>query len=85
MIRTACRYMEVYDAPLREFEYADLCFELVVSAACFAQLKRHRVATIIAQDYDPGLGVVIPQSVQAVNMEGPFGVLSPGLRRPTKR
>jgi thymidylate synthase ThyX len=72
MIRAACRYMEVYDAPLREFEYTDIYFELVVSAACFAQLKRHRMATVISQDYDPGLGVVIPPSVQAVNMEGPF-------------
>jgi len=72
MIGAACRYMEAYDAPLREFEYADLYFELVVSATCFAQLKRHRMATVVAQDYDPGLGVVIPQSVQAVNMEGSF-------------
>jgi thymidylate synthase ThyX len=47
--------MEFYDFPLREFEYPDLTFELVVSASCYAQLKRHRMATMTAQPYDPEL------------------------------
>ena len=72
MIRTAFRYMKAYDAPLREFEHVDVCFELIVSATCFAQLKRHRMATIIAQDYDPSLGTVVPPAIVAVNMEAPF-------------
>ncbi len=71
-IGAACRYMKAYDTPLREFESADLHFELTVSATCFAQLKRHRMATITTQDYDPALGVVVPPAVQAVGMEAPF-------------
>ncbi len=72
-ITTAFRYMESYDSPLREFETVDLTFDVILSSSCFAQMKRHRMATIISQDYDPALGVTIPPSIREVNMEGPFG------------
>jgi len=58
--------MEFYDFPPREFEHAVLTFELVVSASCFAQLKRHRMATLTVQEYDPALGATIPPSIEAV-------------------
>ena len=64
--------MKAWDAPLREFENVDLQFDLVVSASCFAQLKRHRMATLVAQDYEPALGVTVPPSIAAVGMEAPF-------------
>ena len=38
--------MKAYDAAPREFEHVGLTFELVISATCFAQVKRHRMATI---------------------------------------
>ncbi|MEO0076524.1 MAG: FAD-dependent thymidylate synthase, partial [candidate division WOR-3 bacterium] len=63
-IKTAFKYAEFYDAVLREFEHCYLTFELIVSAACFGQLKRHRIATITAQDYDLNLGVTIPKSIE---------------------
>ncbi|MCD6485901.1 MAG: FAD-dependent thymidylate synthase [Syntrophobacterales bacterium] len=72
IIRTACRNMKSYDLPLREFENADFSFEVTVSATCFAQLKRHRMATMTCQDYDSSLGVTIPASVRAIGMEGRF-------------
>lgn len=72
IIRTACRRMQSYDPPLREFEHAGFLFEATVSASCFAQLKRHRMATITCQEYDPSLGVTIPPSIGAVGMEGRF-------------
>ncbi|MBN2687302.1 MAG: FAD-dependent thymidylate synthase, partial [Deltaproteobacteria bacterium] len=56
VIKTACRLMRSYDVPLREFENADLHFEIIISASCFAQLKRHRMATLSCQEYDPVLG-----------------------------
>jgi len=71
-VKKAFQYMEFYDFVLREFEYIDLTFELVVSATCFAQLKRHRMATITTQAYDPALGVVIPPSVREVGISGEF-------------
>ncbi|MBN2282265.1 MAG: FAD-dependent thymidylate synthase [Deltaproteobacteria bacterium] len=72
IIKTACRRMEAYDSPPREFENADILYELTISASCFAQLKRHRLATITSQQYDPALGVTVPPSIEAVNMNGPF-------------
>ena len=72
LIRTALRRMKAYDAAPRAFEHVGLTFELVISATCFAQVKRHRMATITVQDYDPALGVTIPPSIAAVGMEAPF-------------
>ena len=72
LIRTALRRMKAYDAAPRAFEHVGLTFELVISATCFAQVKRHRMATITVQNYDPALGVTIPPSIAAVGMEAPF-------------
>lgn len=69
---TAFRYLQSYDAVLREFEHVELLFELVISAACFAQLKRHRMATLTTQPYDPALGVTIPARVYEVGRERRF-------------
>jgi thymidylate synthase ThyX len=65
LVKTALGRAEFYDSVLREFEHVDLTFELKVSSTCFAQLKRHRMATLTAQLYDPGLGVVVPPSIEA--------------------
>jgi len=72
LFKSAFTNMKPYDAVLRELENVDLQFELVVSASCFAQLKRHRMATIISQDYDPDLGVTIPAAVRATGNQKKF-------------
>ncbi len=72
IIKTACRHMKSYDAALREFENVELLFELTISATCFAQLKRHRIATITCQDYDPTLGITIPPMIYETGMENRF-------------
>ena len=64
LVRRALGRMEFYDFPPREFEHAELTYDLVVSASCFAQLKRHRMATLTWQRYDPALGVTVPPSVE---------------------
>ncbi len=69
LIGLALERMEFYDFPLREFEHADLVYDLVVSASCFAQLKRHRMATLTTQRYDPALGVTVPPSIRAIGAE----------------
>ncbi len=53
--------MEFFDSVPREFELPFFSFDLVVSASCFAQLKRHRMATLIPSAYDPGLGFTMPE------------------------
>jgi flavin-dependent thymidylate synthase len=72
LVRRAFDRMEFYDFPLREFEHADLAYDLVVSASCFAQLKRHRMATLTWQRYDPALGVTVPPSVREIGAEKEF-------------
>jgi len=72
LIEISLRHLQSYDSVLREYELVDLHFELVVSASCFAQLKRHRMATLTSQDYDPALGVTIPPAVAAIGMDRAF-------------
>jgi len=72
IIKTSLRHMKSYDAVLREFEHVHLHFELTISASCFAQMKRHRMATVTSQDYNPVLGITIPPAVIEIGMEGPF-------------
>ncbi len=59
-----------HDAPPRAFELVALRFDLVISASCFAQLKRHRMATLLCQPYDPNLGFTIPPAISEVGMAG---------------
>jgi len=72
MVHRAFQRMEFYDFPPREFEHAELVYDLVVSASCFAQLKRHRMATLTWQRYDPRLGVTVPPSVREIGAEKDF-------------
>lgn len=57
------RKVQFFSAMPREFEMADITFQAVVSASCFAQLKRHRMATLLAGDYAPELGFTLPASI----------------------
>jgi flavin-dependent thymidylate synthase len=64
--------MKMWDTPPRAFEWLDLKFELILSSSAFAQLKRHRMATLISQPYDISLGSTIPPSIKAINQEKVF-------------
>jgi len=75
IVKTAMQKMEFFDSVLREFEHVDLVFEMVVSATCFAQFKRHRMATLTAQNYDPDLGVTMPPAIQNIGAEKDFSDL----------
>ncbi len=61
-----------YDSMDRAFEMADVTLELVMSASCYAQLKRHRMSTIIPGMYDCTLGTVMPDSIQECDMTDVF-------------
>jgi thymidylate synthase ThyX len=70
LIRAALKPLGPHDPPPRAFELVSLRFDLVVSASCFAQLKRHRMASLIAQPYDPALGFTVPESVVRTGLGG---------------
>ncbi|HYA15775.1 MAG TPA: FAD-dependent thymidylate synthase [Syntrophales bacterium] len=72
LIKTAFRHMKAHDSVLREMENVDLHFELIISASCFAQMKRHRMATITGQEYDPSLGITIPPAITDIGMDKQF-------------
>jgi len=72
IFKTSWKNMQLYDSMLREFEYVNLTFNIVLSSACFGQLKRHRMSTITSQTYDPGLGVTIPESIKEIGAENEF-------------
>jgi len=72
LFRDVFQELKSYDSLLREFEMVDFVFELIISASCYAQLKRHRMATLIIHDYNPAFGNTIPDSVRAVSMEKEF-------------
>ncbi|MFO7639566.1 MAG: FAD-dependent thymidylate synthase [bacterium] len=66
ILKLALRDLQAYDAVLREFEHLYVSFELVISAACFAQLKRHRMTSLTVQRYSPNVGWTIPESVAEI-------------------
>jgi flavin-dependent thymidylate synthase len=72
LFKTAFANLQAHDAILREMESVDLQFELILSSSCFAQLKRHRMSTIISQEYNPQLGVTVPPSIKAVGQQKNF-------------
>ncbi|MDO9578159.1 MAG: FAD-dependent thymidylate synthase, partial [Candidatus Cloacimonadales bacterium] len=66
----ALKFISAFDSLPREFEFTgELKYELVVSASNFAQLKRHRLMTLLSQDYDPSLGITIPPFIKAIGAE----------------
>lgn len=72
IIKKSLEHLEFYDAVLREFELGFLVFEIIISASAFAQLKRHRLMTLITQPYNPQLKFTIPKSVSEKNLEKEF-------------
>jgi thymidylate synthase ThyX len=72
LFKTAFEHLQAHDAVLRELENVDLQFELILSSSCFAQLKRHRMSTIIAQEYDLQLGVTIPPAIRKIGQQKNF-------------
>jgi len=68
VILRALEPLSPHESPPRAFELISTRWDLVVSASCFAQLKRHRMATLLTQPYDPALGYTLPDAVARVGM-----------------
>ncbi|MBN2055115.1 FAD-dependent thymidylate synthase, partial [bacterium] len=79
------RYLRSYESVPREFELVDLVFELLVSATCYAQLKRHRMMTIVPGRYDTTLGYTIPDSIVQVGRKDMFETVMERTRRTYER
>jgi len=64
--------LEFFDSLSREFELPEITFQALVSASNYAQLKRHRMATIMAGDYQIDFGNTIPPSISKAGLEEEF-------------
>ncbi|MBT5021506.1 FAD-dependent thymidylate synthase [Candidatus Woesearchaeota archaeon] len=71
-IKKCLQNLSEFDRLPREFEESTMTFEAIMSSSCFAQMKRHRMMTLLPQDYDPSLGYTIPESIKAIRMEQEF-------------
>jgi thymidylate synthase ThyX len=72
LFRDFFRKIQFFDAMPREFEMAEITFQAVVSASNFAQLKRHRMATLLWGGYLPELGNTLPASIREAGLEDEF-------------
>jgi len=70
LYRTATASLGPHDALPRELEHATLTYDMVMSAAAFAQFKRHRMTSLSSMPYDPGLDITVPPSLVAANLSG---------------
>lgn len=68
-MKTAFKNLGEHDKLPRAFERAEMEFEVTMSSSCFAQMKRHRMMTILPKPYNPGLGLTIPESVKEIGFE----------------
>ncbi|MCF7811648.1 FAD-dependent thymidylate synthase [bacterium] len=64
--------ISAYEPVRREMELCNFTFSITLSSSAFAQLKRHRIATLITQSYIPELGYTIPESVVEAGGEAEF-------------
>ncbi len=72
LISEFLKYSNPWEAATREFEVPDFTFEVVLSAACYGQMKRHRMSTQLVQRYDPELGFTFPPSVIETGLKQEF-------------
>ena len=59
-------HLEKHDLPPRSWELADVIFDVIISASCFAQLKRHRMCTIIPKRYISDGWCYVPQTIKSL-------------------
>lgn len=52
-----------FDQPLREFEYAQMTFEVVMDQGAYFEFKRHRMMTQTVQPLSPELGFAVPKAI----------------------
>jgi len=72
MFKSIFDNMKAYHLPIKAFEAAEFDFQFDISASCYAQLKRHRMATIIKSQYELSDGFVIPQQLILLNQQDIF-------------
>ncbi len=71
-LASAHSYIDKHSIVRKELELGMFVYSITLSASAYAQLKRHRMATLIKQDYNPSLGFTTPQCIVEAGGEGIF-------------
>ena len=61
--------MTDFDIPIRELEYADLTFSLIMDQGAYFEFKRHRMMTQTVQDLTTRLGYALPKAITEAGFE----------------
>jgi len=61
-----------FDQPLREFEFAQMTFDLVMDQGAYFEFKRHRMMTQTAQSLTPNLSFAIPRAITEAGCEADY-------------
>ncbi|KYK25508.1 MAG: hypothetical protein AYK23_03515, partial [Candidatus Proteinoplasmatales archaeon SG8-5] len=75
LVKQMLKHSNPWEAVTREFEAVDFTFEVILSSACYGQMKRHRMCTQLVQGYDPSLGCTVPPSVDDIGLKPEFDAL----------
>ena len=57
-----------HDIPVREMEYAQISFDLIVDQGAYYELKRHRMMAQTAKPFSPQLGYAIPKTISEAGL-----------------
>ena len=72
LIINAHNCISAHEPLRREMELGYFTYSITLSASAFAQFKRHRIATIIKQNYLPELGYTAPLNIVEAGIEDIF-------------
>lgn len=61
-----------FDQPLREFEYAQMTFEVVMDQGAYFEFKRHRMMTQTVKNLSPVDGFAIPKAISEAGYGGEY-------------
>lgn len=61
--------MTDFDVPIRELEYADMTFSLIMDQGAYFEFKRHRMMTQTVQDLTTRLGYALPKAITEAGFE----------------
>ncbi|HHV06186.1 MAG TPA: FAD-dependent thymidylate synthase [Anaerolineaceae bacterium] len=64
--------MNPFDVPIREIEYANLSFDLVMDQGAYFEFKRHRMMTQTPQDLSTRLGYSVPLAITEAGIEDEY-------------
>lgn len=64
--------MTDFDVPIRELEYADLTFSLIMDQGAYFEFKRHRMMTQTVQDLTTRLGYALPKAITEAGFEARY-------------